>query len=78
MLYLPHSQIPRHGLGFPTELHVTHYHVCRPQGHQLHTHALLLGHRGPWEWGQRVSGEWMDGKMLTSTVRDHTRELAKS
>lgn len=49
---LPHSQVSRHRLGLPTQLHVTHNHVSSPQGHQLHTHAFLLGHRGLWEWGQ--------------------------
>lgn len=25
--HLPHSQVPRHGLGLPTQLHITHDHV---------------------------------------------------
>lgn len=49
---LPHSQVSGHCLGLPTQLHVTHNHVGSPQGHQLHTHAFLPGHRGLWEWGQ--------------------------
>ena len=48
---LPYSKVSRHCLGLPAQPDVKHSCVRSPQGHQLHTHAFLLGHGGLGEWG---------------------------